>query len=187
MRYLRHYTNQLCGSEFRIIFFQNIRNYPLSNNRWEVMLIINYFIGMIVGSALVYDLFYRKIPNYLILTGYAGLGPYMYIRFGIDGIIQSAAAVCVVGVTLIFIYILGGLGAGDVKLICLICGFLGLKQVVIYTILVLYLGAFIGLIKMCMRLANRNGRTAFGVTKIRFGIPITVGYFILIFSKGGII
>lgn len=94
------------------------------------MLIINYFIGMIVGSALVYDLFYRKIPNYLILTGYAGLGPYMYIRFGIDGIIQSAAAVCVVGVTLIFIYILGGLGAGDVKLICLICGFLGLKQAV---------------------------------------------------------
>ena len=151
------------------------------------MLIINYFIGMFVGSALVYDLFYRKIPNYLILTGYAGLGPYMYIRFGIDGIIQSAAAVCVVGVTLIFIYILGGLGAGDVKLICLICGFLGLKQAVIYTILVLCLGAFIGLIKMCMRLANRNGRTAFGVTKIRFGIPITVGYFILIFSKGGII
>ena len=48
------------------------------------MLIINYFIGMIVGSALVYDLFYRKIPNYLILTGYAGLGPYMYIDVIVD-------------------------------------------------------------------------------------------------------
>ena len=155
------------------------------------MLIINYFVGMIVGSALVYDLFYRKIPNYLILTGYAGLGPYMYIRFGIDGIIQSAAAVCVVGVALIIVYVLGGLGAGDVKLICLICGFLGLKQAAVYTILVLCIGAFIGLIKKCMRFANMAGgraeRTLTGVMKIRFGIPITAGYFIILISKGGII
>ena len=150
------------------------------------MLIINYFVGMIVGSALVYDLFYRKIPNYLVVTGYAGLVPYMYIRFGISGIIQSAAAVCVVGVALIIVYILGGLGAGDVKLMCLICGFLGLKQALIYTFLVLCIGAFIGLIKIGMRFINiaNMSRT---VTKIRFGIPITMGYFVILISKGGVI
>lgn len=155
------------------------------------MLIINYFVGMIVGSALVYDLYYRKIPNYLVATGYAGLIPYVYVRDGFSGIAQAFAVVCVIGVTLIIMYILGGLGAGDVKLMCLICGFLDIKHALIYTMLVLCIGAFVGLIKIGMKLirtvGSNAGLTSWQATGIRFGIPITIGYLVLLISKGGII
>ena len=164
--------------------------FPKTDFFTEVVPIINFFVEMIVGSALVYDLYFKKIPNYLLLTGYAGLAPFMYIKYGLSGVMEASAAVFLPGVFLVTVYIAGGLGAGDVKLICLICGYLGFWNGIKYTLLVLFIGAFAGVVKILLNYATGHGGKLSGCvgkrTTIRFSIPITAGYMIVLFSKGGI-
>ena len=166
---------------------------PLLNNHLEVAQIINIFIDMIVGSALVYDLYFKKIPNYLLLTGYAGIAPFMYVRYGTGGLIDAVAAVFLSFAVLAVIYMVGGLGAGDVKLMCMLAGYLRLENAVKYILLVIFIGAFAGIIKMLSNYSVRicDGKSRLQMKKrrtvIRFSIPITVGYMVVLFSKGGIV
>ncbi len=157
----------------------------------EVVQIINIFIEMIVGSALVYDIYFKKIPNYLLLTGYAGIAPFMYIKYGIFGVIEAVLTIFLIGAALIVVYIIGGLGAGDVKLLCLIGGYLGLENAIKYTLLVIFIGALTGIVKVLTNYSVRLAKGGIGMRKgktpIRFSIPIVIGYMIILFSKGGII
>lgn len=156
----------------------------------EVVLITDFFVEIIVGTAFVYDIYFKKIPNYLTAAGYAGMIPIIYAMRGWAGVGMALMGVLAVGIPLFIAYIVGGIGAGDVKLIGLIGGFLGVKSGLIYTVLVLFIGAFIGVVKMLANAAvsiSNKEKISGARTGIRFSIPILAGYLVLLISRGGII
>ena len=143
-----------------------------------------------MGTSFVYDIYFRKIPNYVLTAGYAGLILIICIRLGCQGLGRALAGVLAVGAPLFIVYLIGGIGAGDVKLMGFMGGFLGARQGLVYMVLVLFIGAFAGIVKMITNAAVRiseNRKPQKIGTNIRFSIPILIGYLILLISKGGII
>lgn len=157
------------------------------SGRWPE---ISIFAGVIVGTSFVYDIYFRKIPNYVLTAGYAGLIPIIFIRAGWQGLGRALAGVLAVGAPLLIVYFIGGIGAGDVKLIGFMGGLLGMRQGLVYMVLVFFIGAFTGIVKMLTDAAVRisaNRKSLKIKTNIRFSVPILIGYLILLISKGGII
>lgn len=72
---------------------------------------------ILVFTSTVFDIWTRRIPNYLTLTMLiVGLGT-NFIYSGIHGLSDSFLG-AVIGISLLFIpFVLGGIGAGDVKLL----------------------------------------------------------------------
>jgi prepilin peptidase CpaA len=78
---------------------------------------------LIVGSvtcvsiAAIIDLSTRRVPNWLTIPGICiGLCANGYLT-GAEGVKSSALGVCTGFLLLFFAYLLGGMGAGDVKLL----------------------------------------------------------------------
>lgn len=145
-------------------------------------------MGIIVGTALIFDLFYRKIPNELNFAGlalvFANSG-----RMGMRTLGFTILYVLFYFSILILVYYIGALGAGDVKLLIVLCSFLGLSDGIKYLALVFITGGCIGIIRILYNFSehlDRNVSIEKSFTKIRFTIPITISYFILLISKGGI-
>ncbi len=86
-------------------------------------------LSAILLSSAFTDLKSQKIPNYLTLSGMiAALTLYSFAA-GFDGFLFSLKGIAVgIGVMLIP-YLLGGMGAGDAKLMGAVGGFLGAKGV----------------------------------------------------------
>ncbi len=132
----------------------------------------------------VFDLYFYKIPNYIIIPGYFILFPYQYLINGWVSVGQSLAGILICGGLLYLIYFIGGIGAGDVKLICLICGVIGVIDGIKFLILVFFAGAFIGIIKILVTYAPGNKGISTKIS-IRFTLPILLSYCVYILSKGG--
>lgn len=87
------------------------------------------FLGIILLAASIIDLRVQKIPNAITFpaTGLA-LAYHSFVN-GFNGFLFSAAGLTA-GVGLLFIpYLLGGMGAGDAKLMGVVGGILGIKGV----------------------------------------------------------
>ena len=83
----------------------------------------------IVLTAVVYDLRFRKIPNRLILIGLgAGMLRRMYLEGG-AGLITGLLFFLLPILFLYFFFLLGALGAGDIKLFSIVAIFLNAKQI----------------------------------------------------------
>lgn len=87
------------------------------------------FLGIILIIAAIIDLRTQKIPNLLTFPA-AGLAlTYHCIVYEFDGLLFSAGGLGL-GIGLLFIpYALGGMGAGDAKLMGVVGGVLGAKGV----------------------------------------------------------
>jgi prepilin peptidase CpaA len=152
-------------------------------------------VGLI---ACAIDLRWRRIPNVLTLpTALAGL-LYHYSISGSDGL-TSALLGALVGLAIFFpLFALGGLGAGDVKLLAAFGAWLGPQQIVIAALATTILGAIAALILVLARrrfvatLANLHGLLAFwrvagprphpgmtlasaGSLRLAYALPITAG------------
>lgn len=111
------------------------------------------------------------------------------VRFGWQGLGKAFVGVLAVGAPLFIVYLIGGIGAGDVKLMGLMGGFLGVRQGLVYMVLVLFIGAFAGIVKILADAAvgiSESRKPQKIRTSIRFSIPILIAYLILLISKGGI-
>lgn len=96
--------------------------------------------------AAIYDLLFHKIPNWLTYpTIFIGILYYISIK-GIEGFLFSIGGVGVGIATLIIPYLLGGTGAGDVKLLGAVGGLLGPKGVFVAFILTSIVGGIYALI-----------------------------------------
>ena len=94
-----------------------------------ILNIPNLVVIILVVVAAIIDVRSRRIPNYLTLSGW-GIGlMYHVVTGGLDGLMFSSAGL-VLGICLLLLfYLLGGVGAADVKLMGAIGAFLGWKGV----------------------------------------------------------
>ena len=173
------FTQNRCVSEFR---------FPATSIKLEVVVIAGVVLGVIIGTSFIYDLFYGRIPNVFIVIGFMSWFPYIVMTRRTSDVVWALLSIFVVGIILIGVYLIGGIGAGDVKLICLISGFLEPVEGLKLLFLIFILGAFFGVVKILFSLvaALSGGDMPKGRTTIRFSGPILVGYLMMLLSRGGI-
>jgi prepilin peptidase CpaA len=87
------------------------------------------FLGIILAAAVYTDVTRRKIPNKLTFPAMAVGIAYHVLVHGYQGLIFSLTGLAAGFALLILFYILGGMGAGDVKLMAAVGAVLGAKGV----------------------------------------------------------
>jgi len=114
---------------------------------------LNTSVVIVLLSALVIasltDIAWRRVPNYITFP-LAAFGMALHFDIsGFNGLIFSFSGILAGGGLLILFYLMGGMGAGDVKLLAAVGSFLGPVQVLhafvycafiggLYSIVVLY-------------------------------------------------
>lgn len=139
-----------------------------------------------MGSALGYDFYCKKIPNFIILAGLTAACAGALLVSGLIGLAVCLGGIAVPFVMLYIPYMVKGLGAGDVKLICVIGGFLGPLYAFRFVLLVLFCGAVIGGIKIAFETLVSRHKYVVGKTYFRFTVPIGFAFMLMVISKGGV-
>ena len=99
-----------------------------------------------VGIAAAIDIRERRIPNWLSLSGVLGGISLNSLTGGVDGLLLGLLGVVTGFFLLFFAYLLGGMGAGDVKLMAAIGALTGPVFVLESFIYIALIGGAIGLI-----------------------------------------
>jgi len=108
---------------------------------------------LVVVSAVIMDFSTGKVSNYLIIVGLI-MGFFLQILSGgKEQIIYSLAGAVVPLVVLMLVFLIGGIGAGDIKLFSVIGLFLGAKGVFTCIVVAFIIGAVMSLGKI---LVSRN-------------------------------
>lgn len=105
---------------------------------------------LIAGIASYYDLRYRRIPNPLmVLGGILALAARIGLGLPFEGIVEAVmGATGALACTLPF-FLMGGLGAGDVKLLMVIGAFVGWPEITRVMLASLWLGGLFGAGILC--------------------------------------
>ena len=93
----------------------------------ELALIL--FLTSVLIMAAVYDIRFKKIPNLLTYPTAGAAIAYHTVLHGYGGLLFSMEGIGLGIAILIFPYLMGGMGAGDVKLMGAVGGLLGPKGV----------------------------------------------------------
>lgn len=112
-------------------------NPPVSGNRSTIdelklnrrggIIIWNMVLLLLIAVSAVYDLKSHKIPNSLIMTGFIlGIGMSV-VEAGLGGLGSFFLRVLLVTAAFFLLFLCRMMGAGDIKLIALICGYMGLE------------------------------------------------------------
>jgi prepilin peptidase CpaA len=118
---------------------------------------LNITMFLLLGAAALTDLRYRKIPNWLILTGLIFGLVLSVMNSGTAGLVTSAFGFALGFVLLLPGYLLRFTGAGDLKLFATLgvyCGPVMLLQVFVASILI---GACLVMIQALIRYQKSNG------------------------------
>ena len=134
------------------------------------MLISYFFLIPVLCSASWSDWKKRIIPNTLLFPSFVLALIIHYSFMGFKGLIFSLTGAAIGFALLIIPFLLGGMGAGDVKLLMVVGSFVG-KELVLYGFIV---GAIIGgLISIFLYLYRRV--VGIKIESIPYGIPLSLG------------
>jgi prepilin peptidase CpaA len=122
---------------------------------------MEYLLFIILNTVLIIsaitDLKYQKIPNMVTfpaaLTGLA----YHILANGFDGFFFSVAGFVVGFLLLLFPYLMGGMGAGDVKLMGVVGTFIGPLHVLYAFIIVAFMGGIYAVLLIIFKRSYFNG------------------------------
>lgn len=136
--------------------------------------------GMLLFRAMYTDVKEGRIENPLIVTGLACGILFAAIRGGPQGIWQSIGTSAVVCMALFFLFVLKGLGAGDIKLFCVLAMFFP-NQITGIIAVSFFAGGVWALGRMVLR---RIRGQAFYIRHetINFSIPIFTGTVLVLFK-----
>lgn len=115
----------------------------------DVFLII--FLSIILIAAAVNDLRFQKIPNLLTYPAMCIALVYHFIMSGPDGLLFSAGGLAMGIAVLILPYLMGGMGAGDAKLMGAVGAILGAKGVFVAFLFTAIAGGIYALILLLVR------------------------------------
>lgn len=104
------------------------------------------FLGIVLALAAVTDIRFRKIPNLLTFPAMAIALCYHLATGGLEGFLFSASGLVLGIAVLIVPFLLGGMGAGDTKLMGVVGATLGPKGVFIAALLTFIFGGIYALI-----------------------------------------
>jgi len=91
-------------------------------------LILKVLLAALVLAAGVHDVLWRRIPNWLVLPAFLlGLGLNAWLEAA-PGLKQAALGVGLAFLIYLPMYLLGGMGAGDVKLMAAVAAIVGWKD-----------------------------------------------------------
>jgi prepilin peptidase CpaA len=159
-----------------------------------------------VSAAAIIDIFTHKIPNWVTFPS-ALLG--LLINFqmnGVQGLLSSGMGLITGFLLLFVVYLLGGMGAGDVKLLCAVGALLGPKLVfyafiwmalvggALALVLIIYKKAFsqtfrnlkILLLGWVLRTANEEANLTIrnqSLIKLPYGVAIAAGAILAVYFK----
>lgn len=108
--------------------------------------ILNTVLIILVFSGAILDWKYRKIPNWLTFGGFFLAVVIHACSSGLAGILSSVLGFLVGLLLLLIPYLLGGMGAGDVKLLGAVGALVGCKSVINIFIYSAVSGLFLSLL-----------------------------------------
>ncbi len=108
---------------------------------------------------MLFDIKSYKVPNVLILTGYAAGTINLCARHGAAGILISIISIAIVWLIFSPVYIIRGLGGGDCKLLAWIPLFIKAEWILESYFLVFVCAGVVGVVKLIFR-KNRRFRFA---------------------------
>lgn len=115
-------------------------------------MVIRYIFWIILLSNLfccaIYDVRYRRIPNRLVAAGLAAGILCGYVQTGIQGITMAAGGILLPMLVFFPLYAIRMFGAGDVKLLAVVGGFFGIREVPVCFLFIFLFGAAAGLLRM---------------------------------------
>jgi prepilin peptidase CpaA len=121
-------------------------------------------LGILVAAAAVFDIRYRRIPNWLVLAGIVvGVVSNVYLS-GWSGLGRAAAGLGVGFILYFPLYLIRARGAGDVKLLAAVGSITGPANCIWIFLLTAILGGVIAVIVLLFR--GRLGKTLFNVSWI---------------------
>lgn len=118
-------------------------------------------LGILVGVAAVYDIRYRRIPNWLVLAGIIAGLTWNSLSSGAAGLGRSAAGLGLGFVLYFPLYLIRGRRAGDVKLLAAVGAITGPGNVFWVFLLTAILGGAIALV--IVMLHKRTSHTFFNM------------------------
>jgi len=121
----------------------------------DVFLII--FLSIILIAAAINDLRFQKIPNLLTYPTMGIALGYHFMMSGPDGLIFSAGGLALGIAVLILPYLMGGMGAGDAKLMGAVGAILGAKGVFIAFLFTAITGGVYALILLLIKRQHFKG------------------------------
>ena len=101
-------------------------------------------------AAVWLDLKSEKINNQLICLGIAGIILKVFLCFGYEQIIESSLGFFIPIVSLFILFYFHMLGAGDIKLLAVAGGFLGIEGSLFCIVVTFLVGAVYAFAKMCI-------------------------------------
>lgn len=140
-----------------------LMNSPLMSVPWAVVIVAS-------AVAVTVDVRSRRIPNKL--TGPLLLGGLVWglLSGGTDGLWQAFGGMAVAGVPFILLWLIGGGGAGDAKMMLALGSWLGTEHAFIAAIAVALAGAILSLVyaKAHRRLLRALANTAWMIVTLPF-------------------
>jgi prepilin peptidase CpaA len=138
--------------------------------------LITLSIALIIS--VITDLRNRKIYNLVVFPGIIAAFVFQLLLHGMGGIVEALAGFAV-GLSLLLIpYLLGGMGAGDVKLLAMIGAFKGALFVLIAAAYMALIGAVMALVVITCSKGSRNRMQvlAYLLYGMRHGVIIPIDY-----------
>lgn len=140
------------------------------------------FVCILLARAMYTDILSGRIENWVTVLGGMGCVGYTYMVEGWSGIWDIGKDVALVWVCLLVLYGLGGLGAGDVKLM----GMAGMwipERMWSFVVAAFFVGAFLACGRMAIRWIRRQQVYIRGET-IPFAVPVACSFVACVVSGG---
>mgnify|MGYP003402813339 FL=1 len=103
---------------------------------------------LILLAAVYTDYGHGKIPNWIIVFGILSGLFTSFIKGGYISLLEGLGAMILPVLLLYPVFVIGGIGAGDLKLFSVVGSFLGFRGVLISLIIAFFIGSIISIVKM---------------------------------------
>lgn len=113
---------------------------------------------LMAGVAAAFDYGSRRIPNRLMLGMLLWGVVHAGLKDSFRGILMFLGITVLTVLVLFPLYSVGKVGAGDVKLVALCCGFLGKRKMAYFLFAMLLIAALFGLLKLLKYGRGRSNR-----------------------------
>lgn len=128
------------------------------------------FVYTLIIAAVITDYKYFKIPNILNLWGLITT-IFLNMLLGVpDNLSSIIIGFLLPFFLLYFVFIVGGIGAGDIKLLCVIGGIIGMNSSMRFTIFCFLTSGILGIVKLL--LLGIHKQKLFTMNKIHFSYAI---------------